>query len=86
MFVMGGGVRGGRVLGTWPGLTSGSLEGPGDLPVTTNYRKVLAPILARLGAGAAMDKIFPGGVVDGLELDQPRARITSPRAGSSLRR
>jgi uncharacterized protein (DUF1501 family) len=42
MFVMGGGIKGGRVLGKWPGLSREVLEGPGDLPVTTNYRNVLA--------------------------------------------
>jgi uncharacterized protein (DUF1501 family) len=60
MFVMGGGIKGGSVLGQWPGLTKEVLEGPGDLPVVTNYRNVLAPILARHGAGAALDRIFPG--------------------------
>ncbi|MBM3875261.1 MAG: DUF1501 domain-containing protein [Verrucomicrobia bacterium] len=59
MFLAGGGVKGGRVYGTWPGLTDDVLEGPGDLPVTTNYRDVLAPILARHGAGAALSRIFP---------------------------
>ena len=43
MFVMGGGVKGGRVFGKWPGLTRDVLEGPGDLPVVTNYRNILAP-------------------------------------------
>ena len=42
MFALGGGVRGGRVLGEWPGLGSDVLDGPGDLPVRTNYRNVLA--------------------------------------------
>lgn len=60
MFVIGGGVQGGRVLGKWPGLTKDVLEGPGDLPVTTNYRDVLAPILLRHGVGDALDKVFPG--------------------------
>lgn len=59
MFVLGGGVKGGRVLGQWPGLSDGVLEGPGDLPVTTNYRNVLAPILQHHGANGGLDKIFP---------------------------
>jgi uncharacterized protein (DUF1501 family) len=58
MFVMGGGIKGGRVLGKWPGLSREILEGPGDLPVTTNYRNVLAPILHRHGAGR-LDQVFP---------------------------
>ncbi len=59
MFVLGGGVRGGRVLGKWPGLTREVLEGPGDLPVENNYRNVLAPILVRHGAGNALPQVFP---------------------------
>jgi uncharacterized protein (DUF1501 family) len=59
MFITGGGVQGGRVYGTWPGLTDDVLEGPGDLPVTTNYRDVLAPVLARHGAADALARIFP---------------------------
>jgi uncharacterized protein (DUF1501 family) len=58
MLVLGGGVQGGRVLGAWPGLTRDILEGPGDLPVTTNYRNVLAPILVRHGA-ADLAQVFP---------------------------
>ena len=58
MFVLGGGVKGGRTLGKWPGLTREVLEGPGDLPVTTNYRDVLAPILNRHGAGD-LAPVFP---------------------------
>ncbi len=59
MFVLGGGVKGGRVLGKWPGLTKEVLEGPGDLPVTTNYRNILAPILQRHGAKGTLDQVFP---------------------------
>ena len=59
MFVMGGGIIGGRVLGQWPGLSREVLEGPGDLPVTTNYRNVLAPILRRHGAGDKLNQVFP---------------------------
>ncbi|MEM7587791.1 MAG: DUF1501 domain-containing protein [Acidobacteriota bacterium] len=59
MFVLGGGVAGGRVVGTWPGLEDASLEGPGDLPVAHNYRNVLAPILKRHGAGNDLSQIFP---------------------------
>ena len=59
MFVIGGGVKGGRVIGEWPGLNGETLEGPGDLPVINNYRNVLAPVLAKQGAAAKLDDIFP---------------------------
>jgi len=59
MFVLGGDIHGGRVLGKWPGLSREVLEGPGDLPVTTNYRNVLAPILQRHGIGDKLSQVFP---------------------------
>lgn len=68
MFVLGGGLRGGRIWGGpmgrgpggWPGLKPEMLEGPGDLPVWNNYRDVLAPVLTRHGAPeAALGQIFP---------------------------
>ncbi len=59
-FVLGGGVRGGRVVGRWPGLAKADLEEPDNLRVTTDYRDVLWEILAeRLGA-ASPDAAFPG--------------------------
>ncbi len=61
MLVLGGrGVAGGRVHGVWPGLSSAQREGPGDLRVTTDYRNVLAEIVAgRLGNPNVAD-VFPG--------------------------
>lgn len=69
MFVLGGGVHGGRMHGEWRGLAPeglerrGVLEGYGDLPVLNNYRNVLASVLARhaTGFGAAETAdVFPG--------------------------
>jgi uncharacterized protein (DUF1501 family) len=59
MFVLGGGVRGGRAYGNWPGLSAEVLEGPGDLPVTTNYRNVLAHVLRRHAPQADLTAVFP---------------------------
>jgi len=36
------------------------LVGPGDLPVTTDFRDVLIPILRRHAPDADMAKVFPG--------------------------
>lgn len=58
MFVMGGGERG-DVFGKMPELETGILVGPGDVPVVTDYREVLKPILAKHGAGMSMEKVFP---------------------------
>lgn len=59
MFVLGGGVKGGRVFGPWTELKADLLEGPGDLPVVNNYRNVLAPVLQRHSPSADFKKIFP---------------------------
>lgn len=69
MFVLGGEVRGGRMIGKWPGLEDKSLEGPGDVPVVHNYRNVLAPLLERHGASAeALRAIFPDFALSPLDL------------------
>jgi len=68
MFALGGGVLGGRVLGGWPGLGPDALEGPGDLPVRTNYRNVLAPILTTMAEGSVVSRSFPGFSLDPIPL------------------
>jgi uncharacterized protein (DUF1501 family) len=45
MLVLGEGVRGGRVLGPWPGLANEALYQRADLAVTTDYRAVLGELL-----------------------------------------
>jgi uncharacterized protein (DUF1501 family) len=57
MLVLGGGTKGG-VRGPWPGLEPARLEGPGDVPVATDYRDVLASVLTR--HGARPEAVFPG--------------------------
>ena len=50
MLVLGGNVNGGRVLGSWPGLSTSELYQGYDLQITTDYRQVLAEIVSgRLG-------------------------------------
>jgi len=64
MLVMGGGVRGGRMYGRWPGLASDRLFEGRDLAVTTDFRDLFAEVAVRhLGVQRA-DEIFPGHVVD----------------------
>ena len=64
MFVMGGGVQGGKVHGAWPGLAEAQLEnaggGQGDLRVTTDYRDVLAEIVALRLKNPRLSDVFPG--------------------------
>lgn len=68
MFVLGGGVKGGRVIGGWPGLRAETLDGPGDLPVWNNYRNILAPVLKRHSAEVSMDHVFPDFPLAAMEL------------------
>ncbi len=58
-FVIGEGVRGGRVYGQWPGLTDDDLD-DGDLRVTTDFRDVLSEVLARRHGAADLGGVFPG--------------------------
>ena len=58
MMVLGGNVNGGQVHGQWPGLDPVSL-GNGDLPITTDYRDVLAEILALRLGNTSLQDVFP---------------------------
>ena len=57
MFVAGAGVRGGRYYGTMAPL-SGDVDS--DVPVTTDYRSVLAEILAARFPEVGVGTVFPG--------------------------
>ncbi len=59
-FLLGGGVRGGRVHGAWPGLSEAELEDPGDLRVTTDYRDILWEALSRRFGASDVASVFPG--------------------------
>lgn len=59
MLVMGGGVRGGRYYGQWPGLGAGKLV-DGDLQVTTDYRQVLGEVVHRRFPDKDVTQVFPG--------------------------
>jgi uncharacterized protein (DUF1501 family) len=60
MLLLGGNVNGGKVYAKWPGLKSDQLEPPGDLRVTTDYRGVLAEVVAnRLKGGQLLPSVFP---------------------------
>jgi uncharacterized protein (DUF1501 family) len=59
MLLLGGGVRGGRVYASWPGLDADALVA-GDLAVTTDYRSVIGEILQKRCGFGALDAVFPG--------------------------
>jgi uncharacterized protein (DUF1501 family) len=63
MLVIGAGVNGGRVYGTWPGLERDRLFEGRDLQVTTDFRDVFAEVVtSHLGVGD-VSGIFPGYVI-----------------------
>jgi len=59
MFVMGGGINGGKVYGDWPGLGKDNLYGPGDLAITTDFRDVLGEIVSKRLQNANLATVFP---------------------------
>lgn len=60
MMVLGPQAKGGRMLGRWPGLANDRLEEGADLAVTTDYRTVLAEVLAGHMRTEDTSAIFPG--------------------------
>lgn len=72
IWIMGGAVRGGRVYGDWPGLAPGALFEGRDLAVTTDYRAVLAAVIARhlRLPDRALAQIFPGFIPPRSDLDR----------------
>jgi uncharacterized protein (DUF1501 family) len=65
MLLLGGGVRGGRVYGKWPGLDSSHLYENRDLAVTTDFRDVFAEVLSKRMGLANLEPVFPGYQLDG---------------------
>jgi uncharacterized protein (DUF1501 family) len=62
IWVLGGGLKGGRVYGDWPGLMPAQLYHQRDLAVTTDFRTAIAAILERHMhlTDRQLDAVFPG--------------------------
>jgi uncharacterized protein (DUF1501 family) len=60
MLVLGGGVRGGKVYGPWPGLKEEQLHEGRDLALTTDFRDVFGEIASKHLGAADLRKVFPG--------------------------
>ena len=61
-FVLGGGVRGGRVAGDWPGLSASALNEGRDLRATTDLRALFKGVLAtqlQLPESVLETRVFP---------------------------
>ena len=61
MWLMGGGLEGGKVFGRWGGLASNDLHDQRDLPTSTDFRSVLSHSLSDQMnlSSASLTKIFP---------------------------
>lgn len=59
MFVLGGNVKGGRVLGKWPGLSGDALYEGRDLALTTDFRQVCSEVISRHCRIRELSKVFP---------------------------
>ena len=59
MMVLGGGVKGGKVYGKWPGLASQQLYENRDLAITTDFRDVFSEILTKHLGVTSMTSVFP---------------------------
>jgi uncharacterized protein (DUF1501 family) len=60
MLLLGGGVRGGKVYGRWPGLARERLYEGRDLAVTTDFRALFAEVAGRQLGIARPATLFPG--------------------------
>ena len=59
MFVMGGGIRGGKVYGDWPGLAEEQLNEGRDLALTTDFRDVLGELVSKHLGNPNLQAVFP---------------------------
>lgn len=57
---LGGGIKGGKVLGKWPGLAPEQLNEGRDLAVTTDFRDVFGEIAQRHLGVLDLGAVFPG--------------------------
>jgi uncharacterized protein (DUF1501 family) len=60
LFVIGGGVKGGKVHGKWPGLEPEQLNEGRDLALTTDFRSVFSEVVRKHLGATALDRVFPG--------------------------
>ena len=59
-FAIGGGVKGGKVYGKWPGLAPEQLNEGRDLRLTTDFRTVFSEVAVKHLGASRVEKIFPG--------------------------
>jgi uncharacterized protein (DUF1501 family) len=59
MFVIGNAVKGGKIYGQFPGLSSGNLYEGRDLALTTDFRDLFAEVAAKHLGAKELNKLFP---------------------------
>jgi hypothetical protein len=59
-YLLGGGVNGGQVVASWPGLATANLEMGEDLKISTDLRTVLTELLDKRLGGTDPGIVFPG--------------------------
>ncbi|HWS71977.1 MAG TPA: DUF1501 domain-containing protein [Thermoanaerobaculia bacterium] len=59
MLLLGGGVKGGRVAGKWPGLDAAQLFENRDLAVTTDFRDIFGELLTKHLGVPSLTNVFP---------------------------
>ena len=59
VLMLGGGIVGGKVHGTWLGLADAVLD-QGDVPATSDYRNLLGELLIKRCGAATVSDVFPG--------------------------
>jgi uncharacterized protein (DUF1501 family) len=64
MFMLGNGVRGGKIYGNWPGLKSDQLYEGRDLALTTDFRDVFGEVAKKHLGTSNLQTVFPGYVVN----------------------
>jgi len=71
MWIMGGPVRGGKIFGRWPGLTTDALYQERDLAITTDFRQPIAMVLrSHLGlTDPQLGVVFPGAPLSGTTVE-----------------
>lgn len=63
MLILGGGVKGGKIYGRWPGLDRDQRHEGRDLAITTDFRDVVAEVLTGHLGATDVSRVFPGHTV-----------------------